>query len=132
MEIALDSVATVYEIRNERMREMLFETAAFPLLTISTQLEENFFGSIVVGTVAGVEIPILVSLHGKEKSYTAPVLLARNTTGELLVVASSSIIVNAADFDLVEGVGLLRAAANLKSVSTAVAVSFQLSFKPID
>ena len=130
VEIALDSVETLIPIRNERMRQMLFETVDFPMAKISAEIDDTVMKAVSDGDVLVAEVPITLSLHGQEKLLSVPVVLIGTADGSILAVASSPIVVNAADFGLEKGVALLREAAGLKSISTAVPVSFQLYFVP--
>jgi polyisoprenoid-binding protein YceI len=130
VEISLDSVETLIPIRNERMRQMLFETVDFPMAKVTAEVDESVMKAVSDGDVLVAEVPITLSLHGQEKLLSVPVVLIGTADGSILAVASSPIVVNAADFGLEKGVALLREAAGLKSISTAVPVSFQLYFVP--
>lgn len=129
--IDLDSVKTLIEIRNERIRKMLFETASFPQLNVEAKVDAALLERILgdEGAVA-VDIPVTVSLHGREKVIGASVVLARTSDGGFLAVTSKPILIKAADFELEKGIELLRAAAGLSSISSAVPVSFSLEFVP--
>ena len=130
VEISLDSVETLIPIRNERMRQMLFETVDFPMAKVTAEVDDSVIKAVSDGDVLVAEVPITLSLHGREKLLSVPVVLIGTADGSILAVASSPILVNAADFGLEKGVALLREAAGLKSISTAVPVSFQLYFVP--
>ena len=130
VEISLDSVETLIPIRNERMRQMLFETVDFPMAKVTAEVDESVMKAVSDGDVLVAEVPITLSLHGQEKLLCVPVVLIGTADGSILAVASSPIVVNAADFGLEKGVALLRESAGLKSISTAVPVSFQLYFVP--
>jgi polyisoprenoid-binding protein YceI len=130
VEISLDSVETLIPIRNERMRQMLFETVDFPMAKVTAEVDDSVMKAVSDGDVLVAEVPITLSLHGREKLLSVPVVLIGTADGSILAVASSPILVNAADFGLEKGVALLREAAGLKSISTAVPVSFQLYFVP--
>ena len=130
VEISLDSVETLIPIRNERMRQMLFETVDFPMAKVTAEVDESVMKAVSDGDVLVAEMPITLSLHGQEKLLSVPVVLIGTADGSILAVASSPIVVNAADFGLEKGVALLRESAGLKSISTAVPVSFQLYFVP--
>jgi hypothetical protein len=130
VEIALVSVETLIPIRNERMREILFETANFPTASIAARVDAAVIKTAADGGVVVAEVPITLSLHGQEKDFSAPVVLVGTAGGGLMVVSSSPILLNAADFGLEKGVSLLQEVAGLKSISTAVPVSFKLLFVP--
>ncbi|MEQ8262441.1 YceI family protein [Pseudohaliea sp.] len=126
VEVPLDSVETAIPIRNERMREFLFETADFPSLTITASVDPALLGT--AGAQSGA-VPVTVNLHGQEASYEAAVVVARAKDGSLTVATSEPIVVNAADFELGAGIAKLQELAGLDSISTAVPVSARLVFR---
>lgn len=127
VDIELDSVETLIPIRNERMREMLFETASYPLAQLSAAVEPAVLESVMDGGVVNTEVPVTVKLHGVEKSVTARVAVV-GEAGTLRVIAAEPVVISAADFGLEGGVDALRQVAGLNSIVTAVPVSFQLVF----
>jgi len=126
VEVPLDSVETAIPIRNERMREFLFETADFPSLAVTASVDPALLGT--AGAQRGA-VPVTVSLHGQAASYEAAVIVARDKDGSLTVATSEPIIVNAADFELGAGIAKLQELAGLDSISTAVPVSARLVFR---
>ena len=128
--IELDSVQTLIDIRNERMREMLFETVKFPSATIRANVDPDVLAVAAEGGVLTAELPITLSLHGKEKALTVPVVIVGESDRRLRVFSAQPILVNAADFDLVDGIASLQKVAGLKSIATAVPVTLQLLFVP--
>lgn len=127
--VDLDSVETLIPIRNQRMRELFFETVRFPASTLSAMVPEGLL-DVAVGESVTSELRISIDLHGITRPHTAQVLVTRLADGALQVVISEPIILNAADFGLDGGVEMLRQVAGLKSISTAVPVSGQLVFTP--
>lgn len=127
--VDLDSVETLIPIRNQRLRELLFETVRFPAATLSAEVPDGLL-SLAVGQSLQTGMAIEVDLHGTTVSYPADVLVTRLSTGGLQVVLSEPIIVKAADFGLDAGIDVLREVAGLKNISTAVPVSGQLVFVP--
>jgi len=125
----LDSVETLVPIRNQRMRELLFETVRFPAAMLRAEVPTSLTG-LAVGEARDTSIEVEVDLHGATKSYIAEVLVTRLNDGGLQVVISEPIVIKAADFGLDGGIDILREVAGLKSISTAVPVSGQLVFTP--
>lgn len=127
--IQLASVDTAIPIRDERMREMLFNTKAFPTASLSAKVDaakvlELDAGEMLVTTLQGQ-----LSLHGQSNPVTAELVVARLAAGKLLVSSRKPLIVQAGDFDLLEGVEKLREVAGLSSISRAIPVSFVLTFE---
>lgn len=126
--IELESVQTMIDIRDERMREMLFETVKFPLATVSAEVEAGMLAMAAEGGVVTAEIPVTVSLHGQEKVLNAALLIVGESENRLRVISAAPVLVNAADFDLTAGVAALQKVAGLQAISTAVPVTLQLQF----
>jgi len=129
-EIAIDlaSVNTNIEIRDERMREYLFETDRFALAVITAQLDTRTLSGLEAGTSATMSIEGELTLHGKSQPVTLPISAYRLDDNTMLVISSQPFVINADSFELAAGVEKLREIAGLPSISTAVPVSFRLSF----
>jgi polyisoprenoid-binding protein YceI len=126
--ISLDSVKTLIDIRDQRMRELLFETATFPTATITAAIDPAVLAAIAKGGTVLTEVPVTLSLHGKERSLTVPMAVVGETGGRMQVYSLRPVIVNAADFGLDAGVAALQKVAGLQAISTAVPVTFNLAF----
>lgn len=129
IDIDLDSVETSIPIRNERMREMLFETSRFATATISTVVSSEVMET-AAGAPALVTLPLTIALHGNSVSYDAMVLLSVAADGSLHVVTREPVVVDAVDFKLGAGVTALKEVAALASISSSVPVSVYLVFIP--
>lgn len=126
--IDLDSVDTMIGIRDERLRELLFETGKFPVAELEAVIDAETIEAVSQGGVASMELPVTLDLHGIEKTVQVPLVATSDGTGRIRVMTSRPIIINAADFALVAGVAALQKVAGLKSIATAVPVTFQLVF----
>lgn len=127
--IKLDSVDTAIPIRDERMREMLFETGSFPSASISTSVDPKVITQARTAPTV-VTVPLSVELHGNSATYDAAVLVSIAEDGSLHVATREPIVVDAGDFDLGAGVTALKEVAGLASISTSVPVSAHLVFSP--
>lgn len=126
LDIDLASVKTNIDIRDERMREHLFNTATFQTMTVTanaSSLFETLEGaSQVVGTLSAT-----ISLNGQDKQQDIDVLVAKNPDGGLMVSSLMPVLVNPSDFALQEGIDTLKSLAGLDSITRAVPVSFVLT-----
>ncbi len=129
--IDLESVETLIPIRNERMRELLFETVRFPAATLSVVAPADV-QALEAGQTLTADLAVSVDLHGAIKPYPAKVTATRLADGSLQVSLAEPIVVNASDFGLEDGVEVLRGVAGLKSISTAVPVTATLVFVETD
>jgi polyisoprenoid-binding protein YceI len=120
--IELDSVETAIPIRNERMREMLFETPDYPAAEVVAQVDTRASGE--------VDFTGELTLHGATVPVSTRVLVQRREDGSVVVSSLDPIVVTASLFGLAEGIDRLRQIAGLQSIATAVPVNFVLTFAP--
>ena len=128
LSIQLASIDSLIPIRDERMRELLFETARFPTATVTANIDPARLAALPIGMSQVHVVDGKLDLHGTVKTIQVDVLVARLAADQLLVVSRTPVIVNAAEVGLVEGVEKLRAIAGLPAISPAVPVNFVLGF----
>jgi polyisoprenoid-binding protein YceI len=126
--IQLASVDTLIPIRDERMREMLFETDLFPTATVGTRIDLNRFEALAAGDSQRLNAELMLSIRDVELPVTAELLVTRVTENRMLVATTKPLVINAATVSLAEGVEALREVAGLPSISKSVPVSFVLQF----
>lgn len=126
--IALDSVDTAIEIRDERMREVLFETGEYPVATVTVDLDMNAIKALEAGDSKTVSAMAELSLHGSKTKLPVEMKVARLSDDRILVASEKPVIVNAGQVGLLDGVEQLREIAGLPSISPAVPVTFVLAF----
>ena len=126
--IQLASVDTLIPLRDERMRELLFQTGIFPTASLSTDIDMDALSAIEPGNSMDMAANLTLELHGQQLSLAAEMIVARLGDHRLMVSSRKPVIVNAASVDLVNGIEALREIANLPSISKAVPVSFVLTF----
>ncbi len=126
--IQLASVDTLIPLRDERMRELLFQTNLFPTASLSTNIDMDALNAIEPGNSMDMAANLTLDLHGQQLSLAAEMIVARLGDHRLMVSSRKPVIVNAASVDLVNGIEALREVANLPSISKAVPVSFVLTF----
>lgn len=130
--IDLNSAETNIDIRNERFRNVLFETAFLPTLYYSVQLDMASLSALAVGDAQTQTLGGTLTLHGVQAVVEAEVLVVKTSATDLTVSTSKPILIKAADFDLVSGVESLRALASLSSIGQTVPVYFRLDFDAAD
>ncbi|MEZ5568344.1 MAG: YceI family protein [Halioglobus sp.] len=132
VDIDLDSVETKIDIRNQRMREKLFQTAKFPVARVSAEVEPALIAAAAEGATVTADIPVTLSLHGLSKTVTVPVVVIGEEGGRLQVFSARPVLLSAADFGLQAGVAALVEIAGLKSISDTVPVTLHLVFAPAE
>lgn len=128
VEIGLASVDTLIPIRDERMRELLFEVVQFPSARVTANVSlEDVLGA-PVGSVVPTAVEGVLSLRDNELPVTMQLSVARLSADRIVVSSAQPVVVNAASVGLVAGIEKLREVAGLPSISNAVPVSFVLVF----
>lgn len=126
--IDLNSVSTGVALRDQRVRDLLFETASFPTATISVAVPDTLLSSLAQGQIAQTEVSANIDLHGVSFPVTTRVSVQRLSNSRILVQSMAPVLTRAGDFNLTAGVEALRAIVNLTSISAAVPVDFALVF----
>jgi len=126
--IALASVNTGIEVRDDRMREMLFETGTNASAAMTAQVNVAMLEELEAGDSTTMAVEGELQLHGQSVPLTFEVVVARSGDGGLLVMSQKPLVINAPQFNLADGLEKLRDVAGLPSISAAVPVSFILLF----
>ena len=93
--IMLASVETGIPIRNERMRELFFNTAEFPTARLSSTLDMSPLLTLEVGEQVNMVSEAQLSLVGNSTDLTIESVVARLDASTLLVSSAKPIIVDA-------------------------------------
>ncbi len=132
VQIELASVATGIPIRDERMRELLFEVERYPLATVTAQLPMDELTQLAAGESKDVRLDMTIKLHGDALLKPVPVRVTRITQGGFEVSTRGPILIHAAQFSLAAGIGRLQEIAGLKSIDWMVPVTFNLRLVAAD
>jgi polyisoprenoid-binding protein YceI len=125
--IDLSSVDTNIEIRNQRMRDYLFDVANFASAEFTAQVDMHAVETLSVGESQQMQVEGQLSLHGQTVPTTLDLMVSKLAANKLFVTTAKPIIVQADQFDLTKGIDKLMALAKLPSISHAVPVSFYLT-----
>ena len=128
LEVELESVNSGIPLRDERMRNQLFEIKTFPEALISAQINLQPINDLAPGAQLELRLPMSVTLHGKTQTYSAELLATRLDDRRFQVVTLEPLVINAEDFDLLPGLESLRNMAGLSAISLSVPVGAVLIF----
>lgn len=129
IEIDLASVETNVEIRNERMRDMLFEVEKFPNAIVTANIDIDSFADLAIGEKRLSEPDLTLSLHGVEAPVYASLSVTRVAEDRLLVATEAPLFIAAEDFELGAGIDALREAAGLPSITPVSPITVSLLFE---
>ena len=130
--ISLSSVDTAVDIRNERMRDIVFQVANYPIASISVQANGAMLAGMSAGETVQATFDAVIELHGIQQNRPVELAVNKQESGGLLVVLAKPLIINAASFGLAESVEQLREIAGLPSINNNVVVDFTLQFDAAD
>lgn len=129
LHVDLASLTTGIAVRDERMRELFFETERYPQARLTAEVPQDVLDTLAPGNSHTLSLTGQLSL----KSVTLPVTLDLLATGleggAVLVVNRSPVIIDAGRFGLADAVARLRELAGLPSISLAVPVDAALRFE---
>ena len=126
--IELASVDTLIPVRDERMRELLFQTQLFPQANLRASLDMAKYQTMQPGSSLIASESVVLDLHGVTAGLSADVLVTKVTAGRFVVASLRPVVVSAAAFNLADGLEELRTIAGLPSIGASVPVSFVLTF----
>ena len=124
--IDLASVDTGIDIRDERMRTMLFNVGATPKATFVAKLDAATLKGLDASSMRDVDVEGTLSLAGISKPVAAKLRVARLGRDAMLVSTRVPIVVNAGDYGLRAGVEALRDVVALNFLATTAPVTFAL------
>lgn len=127
--IDLASVDTGVEIRDQRMRDVLFETGIYPEATVTVQLDPASFAKLGIGESITQKLLAKFDLHGMTSDVEADVEVLRAGSDRVEVSTIRPVILDAGSLGLGDGVEKLRNLAGLPTISSAVPVSFSITYK---
>jgi polyisoprenoid-binding protein YceI len=124
----LDSVETLIPIRNERMREFLFNTTNYQDATLTAKVDPAIIAAMEPGQVSDITAEGTLSLHGASQPMVLHMQAAKLDDTNVMVASTKPLVIDAAKFGLSDGVEKLREIAGLDSISNAVPVTFVMTF----
>jgi len=125
--VLLDSVDTKVDLRNVRMRFLLFETFKFPEAVISATIDPSLVSDLPAVRRKTVPLTYSLDLHGVTKGYEAEVAVTMISDNVVSVASTTPIAVPVEDFALMDGVRKLEEAAKVTIIPHAT-ISFDFVF----
>ncbi|EMR13464.1 hypothetical protein MPL1_04882 [Methylophaga lonarensis MPL] len=124
----LTSVDTKVELRDDRMREMLFKVDEFTTASLTAEVDTSIIDELAVGESITNNMTATLDLHGNQQNVAMEVLISKLSEQRILVNSAHPVLLDVTDFDLVKGVERLRDVVGLPNISHAVPVTFYMTF----
>jgi OOP family OmpA-OmpF porin len=126
--IDMASIETGVDLRNVRLRFLLFEVYKFPKAEISAKLDKAALKALATETRVSYPLKVTVSMHGIVKELQAQVWITRVNESTVSVATSQPIIVTAETFGFVGGIAKLSASVGGTLIAPTASITFDLSF----
>jgi polyisoprenoid-binding protein YceI len=124
--VTLASVQTGIEIRDERLKTMLFKITDTPQATFSADIKPSFIDALAVGQSSDLNVEGRFTLGGQTKPMIAALRVTRLSATQLQVVTREPLIVNANDHGMKTGVEALRDIMGLNFLASVAPISLHL------
>lgn len=128
LSIDLASVDTMIAIRDQRLLKVLSNAGAYPKADLTAKVDAAAAKALQPGEALTQDVALTLTLHGRSHTVPASVKVIGLTDGKLAVSTLKPVIINAGDFQLIDGVNELKNLAGLPSISTAVPVTVDFVF----
>lgn len=125
--ILMDSVDTSVDLRNVRMRFLLFETFQFPEAVITMQIDPAMLDDLQDARRKVMTAPYSITLHGVTSERTAEIAVTLLDDDRVHVSSATPISLLTADFNLDDGVAKLEQAVNVDILPASV-ITFDFLF----
>lgn len=126
--IDLNSVNSGIALRDQRLRDLFFETMTFPAAIAKVNLPAGFPYGMAVGAQVEQDVTAELDLHGIKKTLTTRLSVQKLSSSRVVVQTIAPVLLKTSDYALSDGVEALRAAVGIASISAAVPVDFTLVF----
>ena len=128
VKIDLGSLETGIDLRNVRMRFLLFETFKFPHAEITARLDKAQLQGLTAGTPVQYPLVLDVNMHGITNKLGARVLVTRTSDATVSVATIEPIVVGAETFGFTGGLAKLSDAVGGISINPSAVITFDLVF----
>jgi outer membrane protein OmpA-like peptidoglycan-associated protein len=132
IKIDLTSVLSGIDVRDVRMRYLLFETFKFPNAEVSAKLDMASLRALLTTSRLTYPLRFKLSLHGLSQEIEAPVTVTRLSDSAISVATVKPIVVTADAFALGPGIVKLSEAVNGTVIATGATFTFDLLFETGD
>ncbi|MDA0707498.1 MAG: YceI family protein [Proteobacteria bacterium] len=128
IDIALASVDTQLELRDERMRDIVFKVAENVNAKLTGDMDLQQFATLAIGSNSVIETSIMLELVGEKVEIDATLVVIRLAENKVMVIPHNVIFIDVDDFELAPAIETLRGLAGLDTIATVVPMSFYLTF----
>lgn len=127
--INLNSVNTNNDIRDERLRKILFKTETYPIAKVTSLINLFDYEKLSVGSSIIRNYNFTITFQGLTRSFEAKMEIFRLGTNKVLVKNIDPVIIDGGDYGLHTEFKQLQQLAGLDSIVPVVPVAVSLLFE---
>ena len=127
--INLNSVNTNNDIRDERLRKILFKTETYPIAKVTSLINLFDYEKLSVGSSIIKNYNFKITFQGLTRSFEAKMKIFRLGTNKVLVKNIDPVIIDGGDYGLHTEFKQLQQLAGLDSIVPVVPVTVSLLFE---
>ena len=129
--IDLASVATLIPIRDQRMRDILFQVDRYPTATVDAQIELDTLVTMPTGSEKDIELEADLKFKGNTSRIMTRVKVSKLNEQKITVRTIAPVVLSAGQLQVTEGLEKLREIAGLPNISFTIPVTFNLTLTRI-
>ena len=129
--IDLASVATLIPIRDQRMRDMLFQVDRYPTATVTAQIELDTLVTMPTGSEIDIELEADLKFKENTSQIMTKVKVSKLNEQKITVRTIAPVVLSAGQLQVTEGLEKLREIAGLPNISFTIPVTFNLTLTRI-
>lgn len=126
IEIPLASVETLIDIRNERMREFVFNNS--PTAKLSAAVDMAALEQLEIGDAMVAETDATLSMLGQDTALFTDLFILRVTEDKVMVTTDGMVMVATDEIGIDAGIDKLQELASLDSITRVTPVTLRLMF----
>lgn len=129
VKVSLNSVETGIPIRNTRMKEKLFNTAAMPEATFTSNIGNDVI-AMPVANQKVITVDGMFTINGVSKTLPIEIHVTKLADNSYVANTTRPVLIQSADFELVPGIDILKNIAGLNNIGYVVPLTFSVVFTP--
>jgi len=129
-DVDLASVETNIDLRNQRLKDMLFKVADHPKAVFNGDVDMRRVQALHTGASMDIDVSGALAISGVARPLSASLRVVKLANGALFVGTRLPVVVNLKDYGLQDEVEALRALMNLDVLAGSAPVSFAVMLEP--
>ncbi len=128
LKVKLASVDTQVPIRDQRLRDWVFEVSKYQEAVISAKITKANLNALAVGKPLRIKQGLILKAHGNAIPLEAELQLVKSQDGSIYVSTTSPILLDVKQLELNKGVEKLIDVMGLASINQQIPITFYGKF----